>query len=134
MEMENSNKISVIERLIEVYKALGFNRKSFADAVDIGYQTISTMEKRNSDPSFKLLHAVKVNFPNVSLNWIFLGEGEMFISNEPVETPEYMVKQLSSMEEFNKALQENSKLLREKVLVLEKELERYDEELAKCKK
>jgi DNA-binding XRE family transcriptional regulator len=122
-----------IERIQALYKALGFNRRSFADTIGIGYQTISTMEKRNSDPSFKMLHAIKVNFPNVSLNWIFLGEGEMFISDEPVKTPEYIDKLLASMEESNKALQDNSKLLREKVLLLEKELEQYDEELAKYK-
>ena len=125
--------MSSIQRVQKIYKALGFNRKTFCEEIDMGYQTIANMEKRNSDPSLKVLQKIKGKFPQVSLDWIILGEGEMFTSDEPVKTSGYIDKQLSSMEEFNKALQENSKLLREKVLLLEKELERYDEELAKCK-
>lgn len=125
--------MSSIQRIQKIYKTLGFNRKTFCEEIDMGYQTISNMEKRNSDPSLKLLQKVKEKFPKVSLDWVILGTGEMFISDEPIKTPEYIDKLLASMEESNKALQDNSKLLREKVLLLQKELERYDEELAKYK-
>lgn len=115
-----------IERLREVYIRLGFNRKTFCEEIDMGYQTIANMEKRNSDPSLKLLKKLKEKFPKTNLNWIILGEGEMFTSDEPVKESVYRDRLLISMEESNKTLQDNSKLLREKVLLLE-------EELAKCK-
>lgn len=122
-----------IERVQVLYKALELNRKSFCDKIGIGYQALTNMERRKSDPSFKLLQSIKETFPHVNIDWLLLGTGEMFTSDEPVKTPEYIDKLLASMEESNKALQDNSKLLREKVLLLEKELERYDEELAKYK-
>lgn len=84
-------------------------------------------------PGLKVLIPLAEKVPNLNLRWLLLGEGEMFTSNEPVNTPKYIDQLLRSMEESNKALQDNSKLLREKVLLLQKELERYDEELAKCK-
>jgi len=122
-----------IERIQMLYKALELNRKSFCEKIGIGYQALTNMERRESDPSFKLLQNIKERFPEVNVDWLLLEKGEMFISDEPVKTPEYIDRLLASMEESNKALQDNSKLLREKVLLLEKELEQYDEELAKYK-
>lgn len=120
-----------IERIQVLYKALELNRKSFCNKIGIGYQALTNMERRKSDPSFKLLQSIKERFPQVNIDWLLLEKGEMFISEKEELGSKHYERIFLLLEESNKAYKENSELLREKVLLLEKE--RYDDELTKCR-
>lgn len=68
-------------RIVDLIKALKINKKEFAYSVGVSPGNVSDWlgEKRNSNPSLETLIRISEKF-SVNLNWLLIGEGNMFLS------------------------------------------------------
>lgn len=74
------------ERFALIREKNGLNIKQFAHSLDMEPTTVSSIESGKREPSKEVLYNLAVKYA-VSLNWIFTGEGEMFISNSTQNVP-----------------------------------------------
>ncbi len=75
MDKEKRKKIG--ERLQQVRKALGLLQKDVAKEFGIGRTQMTNIEKGKTIPAYLLQWLSETH--NVSLDWLFLGVGDMFI-------------------------------------------------------
>mgnify|MGYP006286724323 CR=1 FL=1 len=70
---------SINERIELVIKELNYNKNSFAKAIGLTANTIieNIVGKRQSKPSFEVLHKILTAFPYIDANWLMTGEGTM---------------------------------------------------------
>lgn len=73
------NKIS--ERLEQVRKSKNLKQPAFAKILGTRASTISDIETGKNMPGGKFLIALKSAFPELDLNWLLCGEGEMFLQS-----------------------------------------------------
>jgi DNA-binding XRE family transcriptional regulator len=71
---------SINKRIELIIKELNYNKNSFAKAIGLTANTIieNIVGKRQSKPSFDVLHKILVTFPHLDANWLMTGEGEMY--------------------------------------------------------
>ena len=72
-------------RVREVRKKLGLSQLQFVEHLGCGRSNISLLENGLALPSAGILAALKSKF-NVSLDWLFSGEGEMFTTEKDKNT------------------------------------------------
>lgn len=72
--------MSISNRLREVMEYKGLNIKTLAELLNVPYRTLQNYLLNERDPSAEVLIKVS-NVLNVDLNWLMLGEGEMFRSS-----------------------------------------------------
>ena len=75
------NKNSLGERLKQARKKIGLNQVEFGKQLGCGRSNISSIENGVFFPTASLLWELKSKF-NVSLDWLFSGEGSMFIEEK----------------------------------------------------
>jgi len=69
------------KRINEVRKKMGLNQGEFGEHLGCGRSNISQIETGLFSPTARSLAALKSKF-NVSLDWLFSGEGSMFIEEK----------------------------------------------------
>jgi hypothetical protein len=107
--------ITMIHRLKEVRKALGFNQTNFAKQLGITQTAYSMIENGNRPLADKYIKVICSVF-NVSENWLRNGKGEMFLSS-PYE------------KEFNEIFTNLTPETQQYLLVMAKELLNTQEKL-----
>ena len=90
---------TVNQRIDALIKALGFESvRKFDKAMEIapGY-TANIVGARLSSPSFPFLQKIAIKFPQVDLQWLLTGSGEMFtpekLSREYVDELEHRLRE-----------------------------------------
>lgn len=69
-----------IKRLIDHFE---LNVSSFSKSIGLtGNVTIHKIVKGESSPSFATLSKIKETYPEVNIDWILSGEGDMLITNQ----------------------------------------------------
>ena len=59
-------------------KTLGLTQKEFAAKLCVAEGTLSSIFNGRTKPTNNLVNAVHTFFPEVSINWLMFGEGEMY--------------------------------------------------------
>ena len=131
---------SIHQRMKELVNAIG-TKNSFSKAIDVDPSVIGNIVgRRLSKPSFEVLEKILLRFPDLSLDWLILGKGEMWKSANPTakETADRQsalinktVKQeVKKKTEILEKLVESQKreidTLTSYVARLEKELQKYE--------
>lgn len=70
-------KISTAELLKSLINELGETQLSFAKKIGIPQSTLSMSIKRNSDLNSQLIGRIARTYPNVNLDWLLTGEGNI---------------------------------------------------------
>lgn len=85
------------DRIFHLMKTLGLTQKEFAAKLCVAEGTLSSIFNGRTKPSNNLVQAVHTFFPEVSVNWLMFGEGEMYgaVSSEGHETHPQEGEQLS---------------------------------------
>ena len=85
------------DRIFHLMKTLGLTQKEFAAKLCVAEGTLSSIFNGRTKPSNNLVQAVHTFFPEVSVNWLMFGEGEMYgsVSSEGHETQAQEGEQLS---------------------------------------
>lgn len=69
--------MSINNRLREVMEYKSLNIKAFAELLNVPYRTLQNYLLNERDPSTEVLIKIS-DVLNVDLNWLMLGEGDMF--------------------------------------------------------
>lgn len=58
-------------------------QQSFANYIDIAPGTLSGIFKGRTNPTLKIVESIHEKFPNLSLDWLLYGKGQMFTDLPP---------------------------------------------------
>jgi len=96
---------TINDRFVTLIKAVNMNISSFAKSIDKAYTSVEAICKGKTRPSYDLLESVFVHYPQLSRDWLVMGDGEMF-RVEPSHTgpsDSYLKEHLHTLEEnFNR--------------------------------
>lgn len=70
------------DRIAEIISYKGLTASKFADIIDIQRSRISHIMSGRNNPSIEVVTHIVEKFPEINLNWLMTGKGEM-LSGEP---------------------------------------------------
>lgn len=70
------------ERISELMRVKNLNNVQFSQLTGIATATLSHITSGRTNPSLAILRNVVTAFPDVNPEWIFMGQGEMFLSED----------------------------------------------------
>lgn len=68
------------DRIRQLMESQHLSQQSFADMLDISPASLSSIFNDRTRPTLNHVDAIKRSFPNINLQWLLYGEGEMFKS------------------------------------------------------
>lgn len=68
-------------RIRTIMESTGLTQQQFADRISISPSTLSNIFNGKTQPTNKLFSAVHNTFPEINVNWLLFGEGEMYLSS-----------------------------------------------------
>ena len=80
--------MEINERITKVLEYSGFSASEFADEIDVQRSSISHIISGRNKPSLEFVTKIKNRFPELSWDWIILGQGEMLQNNSALSTSE----------------------------------------------
>lgn len=66
-------------RIFKVMKWAGLNLSQFADALQVSPALLSSVKSERTKPTLLLVENIKRIYPEVDVNWLITGEGEMLV-------------------------------------------------------
>lgn len=119
---ENERFIQVVDTL----KKIGFlsTDTELAEQLGTNKAGISDIRHERKGLSLHLLRSLKKSYAVINLNWIIMGEGEMFIASEVKEINVNYQKAIKSNESCNLCKEKDKRLLAQEKLIkmLERQL------------
>ncbi len=73
------------KRIQRIMKESGMNQKEFSQATGIAPATLSNIFSGRTSATINHLRAIHDKFPNLKLEWLLTGDGEMYESKQPGE-------------------------------------------------
>jgi len=110
-------KTTVNERILILIKSLKMNKNSFGNATGIQPQTLHhIVGGRLGKPSYEVIEKILETFPDISSEWLIMGEGEMNKSKVVLQN----VGNIDSEREWIKRLDELIQIIHRQSMALEK--------------
>lgn len=79
------------DRIRQLMENQHLSQQSFSDMLNISPASLSSIFNDRTRPTLNHVDAIKKSFPNINLQWLLYGEGEMFKNGgselQPAETP-----------------------------------------------
>lgn len=79
------------DRIRQLMENQHLSQQSFSDMLNISPASLSSIFNDRTRPTLNHVDAIKKSFPNINLQWLLYGEGEMFKNGgselQPTETP-----------------------------------------------
>ncbi len=69
------------DRIIQIMRSAGLSNAEFADKIGISTSSLSHIFSGRNNPSLDMVKRLHKSFPDISLNWIMYGEGNMYDDN-----------------------------------------------------
>ena len=111
--MENIVK----ERLLQFINSIGSTQKAFEKAINAGQGYINNISK---SIGFEKLNAIKLNYPQLNIEWLLTGAGEMLDGKRIGDSTEAdKNKYIATLERYNERLERD-------IESLEKRLAKYE--------
>lgn len=70
------------DRIRQIMESQNLSQQSFADMLNISPASLSSIFNDRTRPTLNHVDAIKRSFPNINLEWLLYGKGEMFESPE----------------------------------------------------
>ena len=80
--------MNINDRFTKILEYSGFTASEFADEIDVQRSSISHIISGRNKPSLEFIVKIKNRFPEISWDWIILGQGEMLQNNTALSTSE----------------------------------------------
>jgi DNA-binding XRE family transcriptional regulator len=71
------------DRIRQLMETQHLSQQSFAEMLNISPASLSSIFNDRTRPTLNHVDAIKRSFPNINLQWLLYGEGEMFESGSP---------------------------------------------------
>lgn len=69
------------DRIFKVMKWTGLNLSQFAEAIQVSPALLSSVKSERTKPTLLLLENIKNEYPDVDINWLITGKGDMILGN-----------------------------------------------------
>lgn len=129
--------MSIQERFKVLIKELDSNPNRLATEIGTTSQTFHGIIKNGALPSGKIIIALVNAYPSLNLNWLFTGEGSIFLPNDsiPVEKSDLLKLQntVKALEKSLELREENALLMKKYLEVVEEKVKNLEQELADTK-
>ncbi|AYQ31406.1 helix-turn-helix transcriptional regulator [Runella sp. SP2] len=126
--MENN----IAERFKVLIKELGKSNHSFALSIAKNSTTISNIVDGKSKPGYELLETIFQVYPQVSRDWLLMGEGTIFRSSENVvRSGEYLQEYLQKLESNFERLNRQIEVKDQQIAQKDKQIDRLMDLLGK---
>ena len=66
------------DRILEIMKRNNMTQQEFAAALEISPATLSNIFNGKTNPTNNHVMAIHKRFPQINVNWLMFGEGNMF--------------------------------------------------------
>lgn len=80
--------MNINDRFTKILEYSGFTASEFADEIDVQRSSISHIISGRNKPSLEFIVKIKNRFPEITWDWIILGQGEMLQNNSSLSTSE----------------------------------------------
>jgi hypothetical protein len=127
-----------IERIESIRKFYKMNKKSFSEILGYSYAQNYTKYLSGDRPlSMKSIKALKDYDKSLDINWIVIGEGEMFIPQDttPVKNKdlEELTEIINTLEKSNEESKKRGETIDKYIAMLEDKIEELEKEVKKKK-
>ena len=120
-----NTKSGMIDRIKDIIKLSGLSDRAFALKCGINEPTLFNQLKGIRAISLDTVLSIYKTFPNVSTNWLLLGEGDMLKSqSRETERINKLVDTIATLQESINTKSETIALLNEKIKLLESQIEK----------
>ena len=120
-----NTKSGMIDRIKDIIKLSGLSDRAFALKCGINQPTLFNQLKGIRAISLDTVLSIYKTFPNVSTNWLLLGEGDMLKSqSRETERINKLVDTIATLQESINTKSETIALLNEKIKLLESQIEK----------
>lgn len=75
--------METIDRILILFEGQNLEQQQFCKKIGIAPATFSSLKNRKSTVKDKQLFGIKKAYPKISLDWLIMGEGDMWIDNSP---------------------------------------------------
>ena len=89
------------DRIFQLMQSQKMSQKEFSAELCISEGTLSSIYNGRTRPSSSVIASIHECFPNVSVNWLMFGEGEMFLTPSDVSVVDVESKPISGGEQLN---------------------------------
>ena len=120
-------KTQIGERLGRFIESTSMNKSQFAECINFNSGALYTVLRGKNGVSMEMALAIKNKFPDLSLDWLFTGEGQMAIKNSNI-----VIGENNGTMQINNS--PSPEVLAERVRALERELQLKDEIISLLKK
>ena len=86
------------DRIMKIMKDEGMDQKDFAAALKISPSSLSNIFNGRSNPTSNHVSAIHRRFPEININWLMFGEGEMY---KPVNEDEFASRKQELSSEYS---------------------------------
>lgn len=69
------------DRIIQIMRQTGLSNAEFAEKIGISTSSLSHIFSGRNNPSLDVVKRIHKSFPEISLNWIMYGEGNMYATD-----------------------------------------------------
>ena len=70
------------DRIKQIMESQRMTQQEFADYIGLAPATLSSIFNGRTRPTLNVVEALKKKIPNISIDWLMFGSGEMFITPE----------------------------------------------------
>ncbi len=71
------------KRIVDIMNKYGYSKSTFAALIGVSLPLITHITSGRNKPGVDLLQRVAEQFPDISLEWLLLGTGEMTVAKQP---------------------------------------------------
>ena len=68
------------DRIRQLMESLHLSQQEFSERTQIGTATLSNIFNGRTHPSIKVIELIKKNLPDISIDWLLLGVGPMYVN------------------------------------------------------
>ena len=92
---------AVIQRIKIIYETLGLTQSHFSKQCNLSQSTVNGWYRLNKIPSVDAIKSIVAVYPNISLDWLILGEGDMYneqntiMENAVIQRIKEMLKEMN---------------------------------------
>lgn len=114
--------MDIVERLQAILKYSGYSVRALAIKCSLKQQTLDKHIKGISEPSANTLMGIAAAFPEISTDWLLLGNGSMLRADKETERITKLVNTIGTLQDTIDAKSDSIATLTERIKQLESKL------------
>ncbi len=113
------------ERIIQIMQEMGVSKSEFADKIGVAVSLLSHVIGGRNKPTLNVVMGIHTAYPQINIDWILYGTGDMFSTTSPSEnreisTDQQMIFNFSTEKGSEKPKEQTETPVKEEIRYIEK--------------